>query len=147
VGAAIAKRDGFRGVQTWLTVSTAAKAGEKHGMTGQQVKEKEHQLELAVSWYIGRMPFLWVAVDDQAGRDSGRAQIERSSIGLLSNTSPPAIDLPSRRWLGRYSNSDKVQKSGLWNQNHVMEGYDPAFLDFLERCVKLVQKPPRRPNP
>ena len=29
-----------------------------------------------------------------------------------------------------------VRDSGLWNQNHVDEGYDPAFLDVLERFVE-----------
>ena len=110
-------------------------------MTAQQVKQTERQLELAVSSYIGRMPFLWVGVDDEAGTDSARARIERNSIALLSNWSGPPVDAPSRQWLGRFSNSDKVQKSGLWNQNHVSEPYDPAFLDLLERHIRL--EPPR----
>jgi hypothetical protein len=28
-----------------------------------------------------------------------------------------------------------VRKSGLWNQNHVDEAYDPAFLDRFDELV------------
>jgi len=45
----------------------------------------EAPLELAVSEYICRMPFLWLAVEDAPGGESMRAQIEKNSIGLLSN--------------------------------------------------------------
>ncbi len=138
VGSAIAKQDGTQGVESWLTVGTAGKAGERHGMTAQQVNQNEHQLELAVSSYIGQMPFLWVGVDDQAGKESARVRVERNSIALLSNWSGPPLDPPSRRWLGRYSNSEKVQKSGLWNQNHVAESYDGTFLDVLQRYAEQV---------
>jgi hypothetical protein len=140
VGAAIAKRDRIKGVETWFAVGTAAKAGELYGMTGEQVKQAEHQLEMAVSAYIGQMSFLWVGVDDEAGVGSARVRIERNSIALLSNLSGPVGDPQSRLWLGRYSNSEKVQQSGLWNQNHVDEAYASNFLSMLATYAKATTR-------
>jgi hypothetical protein len=64
-----------------------------------------------------------------------RGYIERNSIALLSNFGKAALDLPSQRWLGRDCPRNRVQRSGLWNQNHVEETYDPSFLGTLERLV------------
>jgi hypothetical protein len=43
-------------------------------------------------------------------------------------------------WLGNYCNRVRVRKSGLWNQNHVEEDYDPAFLDNFAYLVSDVKK-------
>jgi hypothetical protein len=45
----------------------------------------------------------------------------------------------SQDWLGHHSDRARVRKSGLWNQNHVEEAYDPAFLDNLNRLVSNVK--------
>lgn len=82
------------------------------------------------------MPFLWLAINDESGPGSLRGYIERNSIALLSNYAKDSFDPPSRNWLGRLCNRDRVRKSGLWNQNHVDEQYDPAFLDTLERLIR-----------
>ena len=52
-----------------------------------QTRDLEHAFELAVSRYIGNLPFLWVAVGDLPGPDSDRGKIERNAIGLLSDIS------------------------------------------------------------
>ena len=85
------------------------------------------------------MSFLWVPVDDEPGPESARGYVERNSIALLSNYNKPALDPPSAGWLGHHSDRDRVRKSGLWNQNHVEETYDPSFLDTLERLVSDVR--------
>jgi hypothetical protein len=54
---------------------------------------------------IGNMPFIWLAIDDEAGPKS-----TRDAVLLARN-------------------------SGLRNSNHVDECYDPAFLYELERLV------------
>ena len=125
VGAALIRRDGFE-CQTW---------GSSRGGVPREVRARELELERAVSEEIGAMPFLWLAIEDDAGPDSRRGYIERNSIALLSNRGREAIDPPSGAWLGYHCNRKKVQKSGLWNSNHVEERHDPAFIDMLADLV------------
>lgn len=80
-----------------------------------------------------------MAIEDEAGPESERGYIERNSIALLSNYHKPALDAPSSNWLGHYCTRERVRQPGLWNQNHVDEGYDPAFLDNLHRLVKSAE--------
>jgi len=96
----------------------------------------EFSLECDVSAVIGAMPFLWVEVSDAPGAASDRAYLERNCIALLSNFGKEPIDKPSERWLGRHSSQDTIRESGLWNTNHVDDGYTPAFLDVLEKFVR-----------
>jgi hypothetical protein len=103
------------------------------------VRKKELALECEVSQFIGAMSFLWLTIDDPAGPESLRGYIERSSIALLSNYRKPPLDPPSMGWLGTQSDRERVRVSGLWNSNHVDEGYDPAFLDKLEQLVGAME--------
>ena len=96
----------------------------------------EAPIEAAVSEYIGRLPFLCLPVDDEPGPDSLRGYIERNAIALTSCLHEPMIDPPSRSWLGLCSGRDKVRRSGLWNQRHVEENYEPRFLDMLETAIE-----------
>lgn len=98
----------------------------------------EHLVECAVSAVIGCMPFLWLEVPDEPGRDSLRGYIERNAIALLSNRRQQPLDPPSGSWLGHYCDRYKVQASGLWNSDHVDETYDSAFLQAMERLVEQV---------
>lgn len=100
------------------------------------VKAAEYQLECKVSSYIGNMPFLWIAVDDESSKYSKRAYLERSAIALLSNYAKPArLDAPSKCWLGMRSSSEQVRMSGLWNSQHANAAYDKEFLKELEHNV------------
>lgn len=101
-----------------------------------EVKLGERPLEQKVSAVTGAMPFLWLTVDDEPGPDSLRGYIERNAIALLSNYGRESIDPPSPRWLGCYSDRERVRLSGLWNSNHVDDDYDPAFLDTLQRLIE-----------
>lgn len=87
----------------------------------------EEQIELAVSEYIGAMPFLWLDVPDS----KDRYDIEAGAIGLLSMRTGDA-DPPSDDWLGRYAYRKEIRDSGLWNVQHTNEPYDPGFLDLME---------------
>lgn len=109
--------------------------GERRSSTLAKMRAGEVGLERAVSEVIGAMPFLWLAVDDDAGATSMRAYIERNSIALLSNFGKEAIDAPSPTWLGHHCDRVHVRTSGLWNINHVDERYDSRFLDALEEHV------------
>ena len=95
----------------------------------------ELSVEQEVSQIIGKMPFLWLPIDDEAGPKSKRADIERNSIALLSNYNRPQYDSQSAGWLGGWSVPERVKKSGLWNQRHIEAIYDPAFLDTLEALI------------
>ena len=97
-------------------------------------------MECAVSAVIGKLPFLWIAVEDEAGPDSLRGRIERNAIALLSNFNKRPLDPQSPQWLGHYCDRERVRTSGLWNQNHVDEEYDPNFLVQLERLVDQMVK-------
>jgi hypothetical protein len=103
---------------------------------GKSVRAAEATLEAKVSDIIRRMPFVWLPVNDEPGPASMRGYVEKNVIALLSNYDKPAIDPPFPVWLGYKCNRDKVRQSGLWNQNHVDEAYDPGFLTAFEELVK-----------
>jgi hypothetical protein len=129
VEAALIKKLGLNS-STWGVGSSANKT----------IREGEVGLERKVSEIIGNMRFLWLVIEDDPGPNSKRGYVERNSIALLSNYNKLALDPPSATWLGHYCNRERVRKSGLWNQNHVDETYDPTFLDTLERLVADVRK-------
>lgn len=124
IGAALAERHGYH-FPTWSEGNSAKN----------DVRRNELLLEREVSTFIGRMPFVWLAIDDDAGPDSRRGYVERNSIALLSNYGKQSLDPPSQEWLGHKSDRQRVCSSGLWNQNHVDESYEPVFLHKLDELV------------
>ena len=108
-----------------------------HGSSADRERRlSELELEKRVSGYIRELPFLWVAVDDEPGRNSDRAYLERNAIALVSNYDKPSVDPRAEDWLGKNSPSEAIRNSELWNVNHVGESYDPAFLDRLEEAIE-----------
>ena len=99
-------------------------------------RQEEAILEKRVSKYIRMMPYLTLAVDDQPGPNSMRGYIERNTIALLSNYEKESLDISSPGWLGRYSSRKKVKQSGLWNNRHVHERYNPEFLDKMSDFIE-----------
>lgn len=124
VGEALITRDRLES-ETWGKGNTAPR----------EIRKEEQDIEKTVTQHIGNLPFLYLKIEDEPGPDSLRGVIERNSIALLSNFGKAEIDPPSNRWLGSLSNRKRVRMSGLWNQNHVEEGYDPKFLDILEALI------------
>lgn len=108
---------------------------------GRDRREQELPHERRVSEYIRSLPFLWLKVDDEPGPDSRRAYLERNLISLLSNYGMEAIDVRDSDWLGKYSSSEEIRRSGLWNVDHVSDGYDPDFLDVLRSCARQTTSP------
>lgn len=100
-----------------------------------EIRAAEEPLERLVSEYVGRMSVIWIKVEDEPGVESDRAYLERNAIGLLSG---PGVSLSpyGREWLGNHSPKKTIRESGVWNINHVGYGYDPRFLDVLERYVE-----------
>lgn len=109
--------------QTWGRGSSAPR----------QVIAAEYPLERDVSAHLGGLPFLWLAVPDPASATSDRRILETNAIALLSNYGRSPIDPPSATWLGHRASDPAIRGSGLWNVNHVTEGYDPAFLALLQQ--------------
>lgn len=95
----------------------------------------EAPLELAVSRRLALTRVVCLRIDDPPGPGSQRGWIERNSIALLSNHGKAQLDPPSADWLGQHSSRPLVRSSGLWNQRHVEERYDPAFLNDLELLI------------
>lgn len=106
-----------------------------------EVRDEEYILERRVSTYIREQPFLWVNLDDEPSADSDRVYLERNAIALLSNFEKQPIDPRGDGWLGRYSQSQEIRESGLWNVNHVGERYDSGLLDLLENAVNDTTPP------
>jgi|SRR5690625_5184571 len=100
-----------------------------------EIRELEKEHEIRVSDYVADMEILFLPIPDAASPGSLRSVIERNSIALLSNYLTPSPDQPSTSWLGHHSGRDRVRQSGLWNNRHVDEKYDPLFLVTLEQLI------------
>ena len=124
VGSALIKRESLR-YPKWGIGQSAAP----------EIVAKEFPLEKRVTGVIGNMRVLWLAVTDAPGPHSRRGYIERNAIALLSNYDKPPMDAPSPGWLGRACAGEEVRRSGLWNQNHVDEEYDPKFLKEMKELA------------
>ncbi len=137
VGDALQRRGLCPSVASWGLGGDASKAAERLGCSQQEILRCEQPIEFAVSEYIGSMPFLWINIDDEPGPSSHRSLIERNSIALLSNFAKSPLGPPSKDWLGSDSGRELVRSSGLWNNDHVDEKYDPSFLLLLERYLEV----------
>ena len=135
IGIALARRGDCRRPHSWGVEADPSTAAHRLRMSREALKEAEADLERRVSAYIGQMPFLWLEAADAAGPDSERGRVERNAIALLSHARSAAADAPSPQWLGAHSDRPLVRAAGLWNNNHVKEDYDEAFLDALATLV------------
>lgn len=106
-----------------------------------EVRSQEMLLEKYASSIIRSMPFLCLAIDDAPAPESLRGLVEKNSIALLSNFEKASLDAPTPNWRGYRCDRVKVRRSGLWNQNHVDEAYDPLFLDTLEKLIDEMKAP------
>jgi len=127
VGEALLARSG-RHITSWGVGGTLREAADLLGRDLEELRAEEAHIESDVSVYIGAMPFVWIDVDDEPSPVSARGAIERNTIGLLSNHSQEPLDRPSSDWLGLWSGRANVRNSGMWNNNHVSDGYDRTFL-------------------
>ncbi len=135
VGEAMQARSGSTAA-TWGLGSSVGAAVRKSGQSREALAAAEGPVEATVSRHLGATRVVVLDIDDAPSRDSLRGLIERHSIALLSNWDRPVLDSPSGSWLGASSPRDKVRLSGLWNQNHVDEHHDPAFLDVFAELIR-----------
>jgi hypothetical protein len=136
VGEALIARGDCSPCPSWGVKGDISKAAEVLRVQRAALAAAEAPVEAAVSAYLGRLPFLWLSIEDEPGPESLRGLIERNVIALASGMHEPVIDPPSPSWLGHDSGRDKVRRSGLWNQRHVDENYVPGFLDVLEAAIE-----------
>ncbi len=139
VGSAIKRWDGRDEPASWGVGSDVGQAAKRLDTERADIKERERALERAVSERIGAMSFIGLPIEDPPGPESLRGLIERNSIALVNNYRSNSLDRPSREWLGLHSDRERVVRSGLWNNNHVDEKYDPAFLEVLEELIRNVE--------
>jgi hypothetical protein len=132
VGEALCRRDG---------ISYAYPEWGEGSSADREVRLAELGLERRVSRFIGDLPFLYVAVDDDPGPGSDRARIEQTVISLVSNARKDDVDPRDGDWLGHHSPSGAIRNSGLWNVDHVYDEFDPAGMDCLERWVEETAAP------
>ena len=141
VGKALAQQPGIDLPSSWGVGSSPGEAARRLGLDPVSVKQAEAELEARVSCHIRAMPFLWLNVGDDPGPGSDRGKIERNAIALLSGYRK-ALDQPSTGWLGHSSDRCRVRRSGLWNNRHVDDDYNPCFLDkmegWMERWIKAL---------
>lgn len=116
--------------ETWGIGSNASKL----------IRDSEEKHERLVSAYIGAMPLLWLAIDDEPSAKSSRSYIERNSIALLSNSMKRPINPPSKHWIGNFCPTQTIRDSGLWNTNHVDESVDLQFIAKLSAYVAGMKK-------
>ncbi|PBB34450.1 hypothetical protein CK214_08545 [Mesorhizobium sp. WSM3882] len=135
VGQALMASGGGLSCASWGIKGDLAKAALALGAALPDLAALEAPVEAAVSKYLSQLSFAFLAVDDKPGPNSLRGFIERHSIALLSNFGRPALDPSTVNWLGRSSDRPLVATSGLWNQRHVSEAHDPAFLSTLSDLI------------
>lgn len=135
VGTALKTRVSANAPVWWGIGSDRGAAARKLGVERTAVARGEAALEGEVSRHIGAMPLVWLGIDDLPGPDSLRGYIERNSITLLSNSREEPLDSQSTAWLGRHCLRERVRQSGLWNQHHTEDDYDPAFLNVLQDLI------------
>ncbi|WP_137279508.1 DUF6884 domain-containing protein [Pseudomonas rhizoryzae] len=102
------------------------------------VRSGEEEIEFAVSEHIRAMQVAWLEVPDASSADSDRGYLERNFIALLAGPTGP-LDLPSGKWLGRWSTREAVKSSGLWNVNHVYETFDETSLEVFEQHIEVAE--------
>lgn len=131
VGQALLARGDLPPCSSWGMKGDKRKACVAVRIDRPALDAQESPIELAVSDYLSRLPFLWLDIGDEPSPDSLRGYIERNAIALLSNCDRTSVDAVSETWLGHQSNRPLVRGSGLWNQRHVNETHDPDFLRIM----------------
>ncbi|SKA84684.1 hypothetical protein SAMN02745704_01802 [Paucidesulfovibrio gracilis DSM 16080] len=125
VGAALQQAGKIESISSWGKSSSASR----------EIVNTEFEAEKYVSNYIGKMPFLFIRIEDESSKESDRAFLEKNLIGLLSEFEKAPIDPPSKTWLGNKSPKPEIGSSGLWNSNYIEFDYDPNFLNLLEHYI------------
>jgi hypothetical protein len=136
IGEALIARGDHSACPSWGVGTDPSKAAASLAVPRNTLIAAERSLEAAVSAHLATMQCLWLPIDDEPGPASLRGYIERNCIALMSGFHGPPTDPASPRWLGMHSSRAKVRQSGLWNQRHVNDEYDPACLVIFETALE-----------
>lgn len=105
----------------------------------------EKGLEQLVSKYLSKLRVVLIDVPGLSDKANDRSYLEQNLIAVLSNKCRP-LDPPSYGWLGNSSDKREIRKSGLWNVNHVEQGFDPQYVDVLNYYVSVTLGTKPRPT-
>jgi hypothetical protein len=131
VGEAVAQRDGLN-VRSWGHGNSAGAAAAHFGVPRESLIADERALEQLASSVIGDLRVVILPVEELVDRGF----IERNAIALLSNFTRAPLDPASSNWLGQHSQRERVRCSGLWNNEHVEEIYDPSTMDRIDAMMR-----------
>jgi hypothetical protein len=109
----------------------------KGANASREIRDAEYSLEKRVSNYLRSLPFIYIEIDDEASPKSDRAYVERNAIALLSNYNKEVFDPRDSTWLGFHSPIVEINRSGLWNSDHVTKQYDPNFLKKFKYYIEF----------
>jgi hypothetical protein len=110
-----------------------------------EIREQEHSLELRVSDYIRKLPFLVVNVPGEPNPNCERALLEKNLIALVSQKRRGNPQLAVNEWLGEYSPHPEISQTGLWNIDYTGSLYSGDTVDTFEQYVE--QTDPINPDP
>jgi hypothetical protein len=101
-----------------------------------EIRISEQELEQEVSAYIGKLLVTIIPLMDESGPNSARAHVERALVALFTENMD-FLEESTASWLGRLSTRPQLQKSGIWNVQHVGAAFDERSfklaLSLLER--------------
>jgi hypothetical protein len=79
IGQALLARGEVAQCVSWGVKGAAGKASLALNISHETLAAAEAPVEMAVTNYLGTMPFLWLDIDDEPGPDSLRGVIERNA--------------------------------------------------------------------
>lgn len=133
VGRSIIERDGLEDeYPEWNTPHSTLRNENRTT----EVRAQEHPLEKQVTDYICSLPFLVVDIPGEPGRDSDRSRLETNLIALLSHARRTTPGLKSDTFLGNHSPRAEINKTGLWNIDHVNAFYTDSVVSELESYIE-----------
>lgn len=121
VGRALIARDGY---------PEAAESWGSAGRVSAEEKQRELDLEIAVSKYVAQMDFIWMAVPEA----EDRVAIDKGTVSLLSNAGRQPVDPASENWLG-HSAGESISRAGIWNVDYTEWAPDAGVLELLRRHI------------
>ncbi|MFP3040256.1 hypothetical protein LQZ19_00390 [Treponema primitia] len=110
-----------------------------------ELKNKETAIEKKVSDYVAKLGIVVISINDESSKESDRAFIEKNTIALIAEANRK-FDTISEKWLGREHTSDKINKTFLWNKDHVnykfseREKYFNTLRKYVESTIEEWKK-------
>ncbi len=101
-----------------------------------EIRAQEHPLELRVSERIRNLPFLVIDIPGKPHADCDRARLEKNLIALVSHARRTNPHLKKDDWLGHHSPRAEINKTGLWNLDHVNSFYTDSIISEVTPYIE-----------